>query len=327
MALIKVSLAVVSVLILGADSNSLQNFKHWKDNGNSLERLTSSIEDTDHSKLHPIKRRIYDSVGGSVGVGRGGGVPSVPWRGRWFPEAPAAAASPAAQGTASRTSATTSASTSRSHLDTMSQVDAACDDGKTNLTLDWSGSVENYTCFLDIFPPDPETAAFIMRDYIPTQYHAMHECMNKPIHYTSNLPTFGTHRPVWARYGEYKFLPRQRWLHNLEHGAIVMLYHPCAHPLLVRELKDIVKSCLYRHVITPYNLLSPIRPLALVAWGWAMTMSMVDEESVRQFITAHALRGAENITTDGQYDHLLQDAATIVTSEHDSTVCPPQMYF
>jgi len=26
----------------------------------------------------------------------------------------------------------------------------------------------------------------------------------------------GTHRPLWAQYGEYKFVPRQRWVHNLE---------------------------------------------------------------------------------------------------------------
>lgn len=26
----------------------------------------------------------------------------------------------------------------------------------------------------------------------------------------------GTHRPLWPRYGEYKFVPRQRWVHNLE---------------------------------------------------------------------------------------------------------------
>lgn len=26
----------------------------------------------------------------------------------------------------------------------------------------------------------------------------------------------GPHRPIWAKYGEYKFLPRERWLHNAE---------------------------------------------------------------------------------------------------------------
>lgn len=46
------------------------------------------------------------------------------------------------------------------------------------------------------------------------------------------------HRPLWARYGEYEYCPVQRWLHNVEHGAIVGLYHPCADPeevLLLRK--------------------------------------------------------------------------------------------
>lgn len=38
----------------------------------------------------------------------------------------------------------------------------------------------------------------------------------------------GPHRPLWAAFGEYEFLPLQRWIHNLEHGGIVALYHPCA---------------------------------------------------------------------------------------------------
>lgn len=69
----------------------------------------------------------------------------------------------------------------------------------------------------------------------------------------------GTHRPLWGVFGEYKFLPKQRWLHNLEHGAIVMLYHPCADRNEVNLLKKIVKNCLYKHIITPYNLLEPNR--------------------------------------------------------------------
>lgn len=65
----------------------------------------------------------------------------------------------------------------------------------------------------------------------------------------------GTHRPLWPKYGEYGFVPKQRWLHSLEHGAIVMLYHPCANKNEVQLLRKIVKGCLYRHIITPYNLL------------------------------------------------------------------------
>lgn len=32
-----------------------------------------------------------------------------------------------------------------------------------------------------------------------------------------------------------------------------MLYHPCANPLEVTRLKNLLRSCLWRHVITPCN--------------------------------------------------------------------------
>ncbi|RZF36105.1 hypothetical protein LSTR_LSTR016744 [Laodelphax striatellus] len=64
------------------------------------------------------------------------------------------------------------------------------------------------------------------------------------------------------------------------------------------------------------------QPLAVVAWGWAMTMSMVDTDIVQEFISAHALKGPEKLSQDGQYDYLLEKPAAIVTSEDDSTVCP-----
>lgn len=85
------------------------------------------------------------------------------------------------------------------------------------------------------------------------KYHSSSSFLNIPICFS------GTHRPLWAAYGEYTFLPIQRWIHNLEHGAVVMLYHPCANKNEVQYLKKVVKLCLYRHIITPYNLLSSER--------------------------------------------------------------------
>lgn len=38
-----------------------------------------------------------------------------------------------------------------------------------------------------------------------------------------------------------------------------MLYHPCANPLEVKRLKSLIKGCLRRHIITPYNLLEEDR--------------------------------------------------------------------
>lgn len=35
-----------------------------------------------------------------------------------------------------------------------------------------------------------------------------------------------------------------------------MLYHPCAEPSEILKLKKLVKSCLWKYVITPWNKMS-----------------------------------------------------------------------
>ena len=51
-------------------------------------------------------------------------------------------------------------------------------------------------------------------------------------------------------------MPRERWLHNIEHGAVVMLYDPCVLDSEVNKLRKIVRSCIKKHVITPTTFLS-----------------------------------------------------------------------
>lgn len=72
---------------------------------------------------------------------------------------------------------------------------------------------------------------------LPERYIPIHRCMHIRINYLERIPMIGPHRPLWARYGEYQYLPPQRWLHNIEHGAIVGLYHPCADSKEVTILK------------------------------------------------------------------------------------------
>ena len=54
-----------------------------------------------------------------------------------------------------------------------------------------------------------------------------------------------------------RFVPKERWLHNIEHGAIIMLYDPCVLHSEVEKLRNIVRSCIKKHVITPTTFLSP----------------------------------------------------------------------
>lgn len=235
--------------------------------------------------------------------------PEIPWTGLWMPHPPS-----------------TEHANIRDpeHAVQMGVATAECDDAKTNLTIDWDYSLADYTCYSynRKYLPVRRTKPILECENIPKYYSARHECMNKSIHYASAIPTYGTHRPLWAQYGEYKFVPRQRWVHNLEHGAVVMLYHPCANQLEVSRLRYLVVNCLRRHVITPLALLDEERPLALVTWGCRLTMSTVQPGIVTNFIRQHALRGPEKISRDGQYDMNLKVPAEVLTDLDDSVLCP-----
>ncbi|EZA55425.1 uncharacterized protein LOC105279169 isoform X2 [Ooceraea biroi] len=201
-------------------------------------------------------------------------------------------------------------------------VQSQCDDGKSNLDIDWGDhSPSEYTCYGHKITPN-KTKALIYCKSIPKAYKAAHKCMKERIDYNDNVPLYGPHRPLWPVYGEYKYLPKQRWLHSLEHGAIVMLYHPCANPLEVKRLRDLVNRCLWRHVITRYSYLDEEQPLALLSWGCKLTMSYVDIKVVKHFIQLHALRGPEQIAKDGQFEDGLLSRSRIVTDKEDSVLCP-----
>ncbi|XP_076168557.1 uncharacterized protein LOC143147312 [Ptiloglossa arizonensis] len=243
------------------------------------------------------------------------------WKGRWMPTRPGDPTPPP------KIFAKTEEELIRgpllpTHRVRMGYSSPDCDDAKTNLTIDWDGSVVNYTCYQKKFVPNKLKMPLKYYELIPKSYKATHKCMQEAIEYDDDIPLYGPHRPLWPVYGEYKFLPKQRWIHSLEHGAIVALYHPCANPLEVKKLRSLVTGCLRRHVITPYNLLSENRPLALVAWGSRLTMSYVNPKVATAYIREHALRGPEQIPFDGDFDDSLLYPARTVSDLEDTTLCP-----
>lgn len=90
----------------------------------------------------------------------------------------------------------------------------------------------------------------------------------------------------------------------------------------VNKLKELVKKCLYRHVITASDRLEPSRPFALVAWGKSVEMSVIDEGVVMGFIRMNALQGPEKVSRDGQYDQALITKAKVITTQDDELLCP-----
>lgn len=152
----------------------------------------------------------------------------------------------------------------------------------------------------------------------------LHECMNEVIVYNDPIPTSGAHRPIWPVYGEYYYIPPQRWLHSLEHGAAVFLYHPCADLHQLDTFKTLAKTCLRRHIITPYNLTDE-QPFAILTWTCRLMLDRVDTNipAAVEFIRNTALNTYESkVYQDGKYNFLLKRTAQTVTDRHDSEVCP-----
>jgi len=158
----------------------------------------------------------------------------------------------------------------------------------------------------------------------------LHKCMDISIYYKEKtIPVSGTHRPVWPVYGEYSYLPPQRWIHNLEHGAVVFLFHPCAPAATIAHLRRLVNGCLRRHIITPSRRLSAQRPFALVSWGCFLNFATFEDADITSWIQRQAVkkRGVDHapeysVWADGDYQHLLIQKAATVTDNQDSKICP-----
>ena len=133
----------------------------------------------------------------------------------------------------------------------------------------------------------------------------MHIALPDEIEYTTNPPATGDHRPMWACWGEYSFLPATRWLHNLEHGGIAFLYNPCAPESIIDELRDAARrfpgdeTGPFRWVMTPYaNLPSAV---AVVAWEWVYQANCVQPNEISEFVRQHYRQAPEDIAVPGTF--------------------------
>lgn len=143
---------------------------------------------------------------------------------------------------------------------------------------------------------------------------AQHIAEGTPISYEASPPSSGNHRSQWARWGTYAYLPPQRWLHNLEHGGVAFLYHPCAPEALIAELDEMTRvmgpdeTGDFRFVMTPYPDLPSA--IAVVAWENAYEANCVDSEAIADFVADNYRRAPEDIASDGRFTDLWLERRT-----------------
>ncbi|MBI3732287.1 MAG: DUF3105 domain-containing protein, partial [Chloroflexi bacterium] len=119
--------------------------------------------------------------------------------------------------------------------------------------------------------------------------------------YNSTPPTSGPHWDAPADWGIYHDpVPEERWVHNLEHGGIVILYNcPQDCPDLLNRLDALFKTAPrsklgnVKLLITPYHT-APNR-LTLVAWNYYLPLDDYDDAVVRGFMLNHLDKAPEQV--------------------------------
>ena len=121
--------------------------------------------------------------------------------------------------------------------------------------------------------------------------------------YKSRPPASGPHYPTWSQ--TYGFMdpapPAGIWLHNLEHGAVAILYN-CSQacPELEQQLKDLyptlplgrnARGGRARALILPYADMD--HKIAAVAWGWLLELDEFDKDQITRFYESRIDRGPE----------------------------------
>ena len=138
----------------------------------------------------------------------------------------------------------------------------------------------------------------------------VHVPMGTLIDWSTNPPATGEHYQVWAAWDRsYTDLDRGYWVHNLEHGGIVLLYNcPGGCQETVDKLidsartMDLDSACVApvrnRAIVSSDPLLPADVQVAAVAWDVIYTATCFDP-FVKSFAKQHYARGPEDLCTDG----------------------------
>jgi hypothetical protein len=102
---------------------------------------------------------------------------------------------------------------------------------------------------------------------------------------------------MWANWGEYEeTLPRRNWVHNLEHGGIVLSYvcsDGCESDLAVlREV--IAQRPDARIILTPDPELPDVR-FAAISWTWVYRFESPDLDTLLCFVDQHFNQAPEDV--------------------------------
>ena len=124
------------------------------------------------------------------------------------------------------------------------------------------------------------------------------------VQYRNDPPASGKHWEVTMPYGVFgQPVPEEVWVHNLEHGAIVVLYRCPEDRPICPEVTDQLQSAYneappgkygaVKMVVAPHRTLKS--RVAAIAWNRMLELDTVDKEKLLQFYRAYVDKGPEDV--------------------------------
>ena len=115
-------------------------------------------------------------------------------------------------------------------------------------------------------------------------------------------------------------------MHSIEHGAAAFLYDPCADQKEIDAFKSLAKSCLRRHIITPYKNLPKNETFSVATFSCRLKLNKVIgmEDKIVSYLRAHAIKDGPEYKSleDGKYVFNLIEKSKIVSDKNDTIICP-----
>ncbi len=138
-------------------------------------------------------------------------------------------------------------------------------------------------------------------EMVPIEPHFHHVAPGTRVHYSTDPPASGDHYPIPGPWG-YADRPLQTeaWVHNLEHGGVVILWQPGTPAADLAATRKFIAGAPPDRDFNEVKLLGTAYPVpghrfALVAWGWRQLLETWDPAAARRFYLAHVDHGRERV--------------------------------
>lgn len=98
----------------------------------------------------------------------------------------------------------------------VSAVFGACRSKSMWGNIQGNANYDDIVTVVMIFPQNISDSLSLSHTLSMSSQTYTYKCMKEELSYDSHPPTVGDCRPLAPRYGEYKYLPPQRWIHALK---------------------------------------------------------------------------------------------------------------